>query len=134
VLHLLLPLLFTEYGRGNGLTTFRFISTLLWTSWSNLIEFDFELSVIERLTCFADKNGKLGQADIAQSNVTLIPILKTLGNANILFVSVSTQRSLYDFIEDRDITEGNSFEFSINLRLLIWWMSRLNICSCLSTM
>lgn len=45
----------------------------------------------------------------------LIPIPKTLKNANLLFVSVTTWRSLYDLIEDCDIIEPNSFEFTSNL-------------------
>ena len=51
--------LFTEYTRDSGLTTFKFIFILLWTSCSNLIEIHFQLSVIERLICFEDKHGNL---------------------------------------------------------------------------
>ena len=56
--HVLLPLLsslLTKYRRDSGLTTSRIISILLWTWWLNLFECDFQLPVVERLTCFEEK-------------------------------------------------------------------------------
>ena len=55
----LLSSLVIEYRLNSGLKTFKIIAIVFSTSCLNLIEFNFEFLVIERLKCFEKKTWKL---------------------------------------------------------------------------